>query len=264
MGVLSALGLTRRKGQKHDEKPMVRLHHFEHHTFGAAGEPVRLALAIGGINFEDHRVPRGSDEWQTLKGTELCPFHQLPILEVDGVRISQSNAILRYVGLLAELYPKDDLFKASKVDEILGAIQDIKVRIIPSLLERDEEKKAQMRRALARERLPWWFERLEAQICLNDLFFSSNRGFCAGERITIADLALASFLGWFTSGAFVGIQKTLLEDYPRLRRVLNAVNSVPQVYRWRQANPTIYLDESEWMPTVQGIWPSSERITEKV
>mmetsp|Transcript_144482 Transcript_144482/g.266481 ORF Transcript_144482/g.266481 Transcript_144482/m.266481 type:complete len:265 (-) Transcript_144482:60-854(-) len=261
MGVLRTRSLRGSPRKKAAPKPTLRLHHFEHHTFGAAGEPVRLALAIGGIEFEDHRVARGSDEWQELKGSELCPFHQFPVLQADGVKISQSNSILRYVGLLTGLFPKDDILKASKVDEILGTIQDIKVRMLPSLLEQDEEKKTQMRRALAREKLPWWFKRLQAQICLNDQMYPSDRGFCVGERITIADLALVCFLGWFKAGAFVGIQDTLLEDYPRLRRVLTAVANVPQVYSWRQANPTVYYDESEWMPAIQGLRPSSEHRT---
>lgn len=48
------------------------------------------------------------------------PMGQLPILEVDGKKVCQSGALLRYAGKLAGLYP-EDAWKALKVDEFLGA-----------------------------------------------------------------------------------------------------------------------------------------------
>jgi len=234
-------------------KPKVRLHHFEHHAFGAPGEPVRLALAVGGFEFEDLRVPRQGDAWPRLRGTGLCPFRQLPVLEVGDVVVSQSNAVLRYAGLLTGLYPVEDPLRAGKVDEVLGVIQDVKVRMMPSLIEQEPGKKARMRNILARERLPWWFGRLEASLVANDDFFKADRGFCVGDRLTVADLALACFLGWFAAGAFLGIHATLLDGYPRLRAVLESVASVPQIFRWREEHPTKYFHESDWIPALQGL-----------
>jgi glutathione S-transferase len=45
-------------------------------------------------------------------------------MEVDGEPIAQSQAILRYAGKLSGLYPGDPM-AALKVDEILGAIEDV-------------------------------------------------------------------------------------------------------------------------------------------
>ena len=36
-------------------------------------------------------------------------FTCAPELEVDGVTVTQSNSMLRYVGKMASLYPEDDL-----------------------------------------------------------------------------------------------------------------------------------------------------------
>jgi prostaglandin-H2 D-isomerase / glutathione transferase len=68
----------------------------------ALGHPIRLALAAGKVNFEEHKVEFA--EWPALKAT--MPFGQLPVLTIDGkTHISQSGAILRYVGRLGGLYP---------------------------------------------------------------------------------------------------------------------------------------------------------------
>merc|ERR1740129_452290 len=121
------------------------------------GEPVRLALAVGGFEFEDLRVPRQGDAWPRLRGTGLCPFRQLPVLEVGDVVVSQSNAVLRYAVLLTGLYPVEDPLRAGKVDEVLGVIQDVKVRMMPSLIEQ------------------------------------ADRGFCVGDRYGSRRLALRRF-----------------------------------------------------------------------
>src|SRR5256885_11093454 len=70
---------------------------------GGRGEPARLALHIGGIAFEDHRI--SGKDWPGFR--DMMPFLGMPTLEVDGKVVSQSNSINRYVGKLAGLYPKD-------------------------------------------------------------------------------------------------------------------------------------------------------------
>ena len=61
-----------------------------------------MILAEAGIDFEDKRV---KEEFPALKPT--LPFGQLPVLQHDGITLSQSHAIARYVARLAGLYGKD-------------------------------------------------------------------------------------------------------------------------------------------------------------
>ena len=81
--------------------PQLKLSYFDFH--GGRAEPIRLALAIGGVAFEDHRF--GFPEFAEVRKT--VPFGQVPVLHVDGVQVTQSDAILRYAGKLAGLYPTD-------------------------------------------------------------------------------------------------------------------------------------------------------------
>ena len=67
------------------------LTYFDFH--GGRGEPARLALSMSGIPFQDDRVM--PSEWGSRKAQ--TPFGALPVLEVDGQVVSQSNAINRYV-----------------------------------------------------------------------------------------------------------------------------------------------------------------------
>jgi glutathione S-transferase len=67
--------------------PKLKLTYFDFH--GGRGEPARLALSIGGIPFEDDRV--APSDWPARKPD--TPFGALPVLEVDGQTLAQSNAI---------------------------------------------------------------------------------------------------------------------------------------------------------------------------
>jgi len=92
--------------------------------FPGRGETARLALSIAGIPFEDERIAFA--DWPVRKAQS--PFGALPVLEVDGRSVSQSNGINRYVGKLAGLYP-DDPWQASLCDEAIDAVKDIGAKI---------------------------------------------------------------------------------------------------------------------------------------
>ena len=83
---------------------------------GGRGEPVRIALHAAGIEFEDERL--SFEEFGEMRHT--LRFSSLPALEIDGNPVTQSNAILRYIGKMAGLYPEDDL-QALYCDEVLDA-----------------------------------------------------------------------------------------------------------------------------------------------
>ena len=75
----------------------LKLTYFDFH--GGRGEPARLALSIGGIPFEDDRVQ--FTDWERRKTD--TPFGALPVLEVDGQVLAQSNAINRRRGLIVRV-----------------------------------------------------------------------------------------------------------------------------------------------------------------
>ena len=125
---------------------------------GSRGEAARLAMHLAGIAFEDKRIARS--DWPALR--DAAPYQSLPILEVDGKVIAQSNTINRYVGKLAGLYPKDD-WQAAVVDELMDAVEDITYKIGNTFaLEGEAKKKA--REALAAGPIPRFLKQFEARL----------------------------------------------------------------------------------------------------
>ena len=129
-------------------------------------------------------------DWASRKAQ--TPFGALPVLEVDGQVVAQSNAINRYVGKLADLYPSNS-WQAALCDEAMEAVEDITNKIGATLFLPEEQKKAQ-RKELAEgpfRSLTRLQQRLEAH---------GGRYFSA-DRLTVADLKVFVWIRHLKSGA---------------------------------------------------------------
>jgi glutathione S-transferase len=186
----------------------LRLRYF---PFPGRGAAIRDALRIGGIAFEDAHVP--PDRFRELKAAGELPFGSLPVLDVETARgrvsAAESNAILRFVGRRAGLYPIDDDVRALKVDEALDLAEDIYHVLAPSIGEENAERRMAMRKVLAEETLPRWVGFLERLLVAN-----GRTGFLAGDALTVADLKLYWIADKLTNGSLDGIPPTLLDGFP--------------------------------------------------
>ena len=155
---------------------------------GGRGEPVRMALAIGGVDFEDHRI--SFTEFGQMR--ENFPLQAVPIMEIDGVVYTQSNAMTRYAGQLTGLYPEDP-WQAFLCDEVLETIEDTTNALVPTFGLKGDEMKA------AREEL------VDGTFTQHLKFFSQRLDAAGGEyfadnRLTIADLKIFSWVRSLNAG----------------------------------------------------------------
>ena len=192
------------------------------HYFPIAGRAgaIRDALRIGRIPFEDKHV--GREEFRRLKAERELPFGSLPVLDVGGetpCRVAQSNAILRYVGKLAGLYPSDPL-EALRVDELVDFGEDINHALGPSMQEPDVEKKLAMRKVIVEEKIPHWCRCVEARLEAN-----GDPAHLVGRSLTIADLKLVHVFDGFASGHLDGVPKDVLEPHAKLEAWRAAVRA---------------------------------------
>jgi glutathione S-transferase len=205
---------------------MIKIY-YSHTPFWRA-EVLRVSLFIKDIPFEDTRVSR--EEFVHLIKTgflpngKRAPFHQLPVIEVDGKIIGQTGAIARYCGKVSNLY-SDDIFLAAKIDQIIDAATDITNLVSPTIREKDQIKKMEDRKVLANKLLPRWFRYLE------NLLSEDNSTWFV-EKMTIADIAIWRLLGWLTSGIIDGIPTSIVDDFPKLKNIHHQVHTHPKVQEW--------------------------------
>ncbi|MGH7900003.1 MAG: glutathione S-transferase [Candidatus Binatia bacterium] len=179
----------------------LKLTYFDFH--GGRGEPARLALAIGGIAFEDDRVAFA--EWGRRKAS--TPFGALPVLEVDGEIVAQSNAINRYVGKLADLYPADP-WQAALCDEVMDAVEEIG-RTIEATFDLPEEEKRTRRQALVDGPITLYLTRLERRL------EAQGGGYFAGDRLSVADLKVFVWIRHLGSGKLDHVPSDIVDRFAR-------------------------------------------------
>jgi len=186
---------------------------------GGRGEPIRLALAYGKIPFEDHRFPPG--DWPTVK--ETTPLHQVPVMEVDGKVITQSNTLLRYAGKLAGLYPSDPL-EAAYCDEAMDVTEDIVSKVSPTMFIQDEAEKRRAREALAAGPIPLYLGRLATML--------KERGgrYFAGDRLSVADFKVFLWTRHLQSGQLDHIPTDIVQRLtPALAEHFKRISAVPEI-----------------------------------
>jgi glutathione S-transferase len=194
----------------------LKLTYFDFH--GGRGEPARLALSIGGIPFEDDRV--APSDWERRKAH--TPFGALPVLEVDGQTLAQSNAINRYVGKITDLYPSDP-WEAAVCDEVMEAVEDIGTKIAGTLFLPEEQKKAQ-RKALVEGPIPFYLIRLQERL-------EAHGGrYFAADRLSVADLKIFVWIRHLKSGALDHVPTDLPDHVaPKLVEHYERVKNDPRV-----------------------------------
>ncbi|KAI3428024.1 hypothetical protein D9Q98_006410 [Chlorella vulgaris] len=96
------------------------------------GEPIRVALAAKGVEFEHVDV----DYAEMKSDLTKYKFNQCPRLVDDDVDVCQSNAVLRHVGRKYDMYGKG-LKEAAAVDEVVDGVEAFKTKYL-ALIYQDE------------------------------------------------------------------------------------------------------------------------------
>ena len=193
-------------------------------------EPIRLALTVGGIAFNDDRFQ--FDEFNEIKESGVLPFGQVPVMIVDGQVITQSGGILRYCGKLAGLYPRDDDLLAARIDEVLGVLDDVNNFLFTKYQGKDEEKKKEVRGEFVKSIVPRFMGGLDRLASK-----ASDGSFICGDKMTIADLTLYYSIWNIKSGIVDYVPTDIFDKYTRLMSSYNAVLEHPKVVEWNRAHP---------------------------
>ena len=143
---------------------------------GGRAEPIRIAFHVAGIDFEDDRISFA--EFGEMR--QYTRFSSVPVLEMDGAAVTQSNAIARYVGKMAGLYPGDDL-QALYCDEAMDAVEDLLHHTVKTFgLQGDDLKRARA------ELVDGWLTVYLRG--LDELLVRGGGTYFADKRLTVADL----------------------------------------------------------------------------
>lgn len=188
-------------------------------------------MTIAKIPFEDERVSK--EQWKDIR--DKTPFQAAPVLTVDGEAMAQSQAIERYLGKLGGLYP-DDAFTAFKVDEVGDTIFDLWQSMYQYMGE-DKGRFYEAREQFVKKDVPRFAGRLDKRLKL-----FGDGPWAVGDKVSLADVAITTFVIMVKCGVLDHVPKNLLDGYGKLIAVYEAVKNIPEVAEWYKEHPIKYFD----------------------
>jgi glutathione S-transferase len=199
-------------------------------------EAVRAGLFLQNIPFEDIR---DKEEMAAVK--PRAPFGAFPIIEVDGQILSQTQAIVTYVGKLGSvfdfssvegasadpsyprLYPADDnYFLQAKCDEIINGCTEVTGTITSSFgLPKDEVEPK--RKALIAPDGGRLYKHCSG---LNSICCNESPGLACGKTMTVADLCVWKLVNWLSGGILDHIPADFVSsNFPNLQAIFENCES---------------------------------------
>lgn len=191
---------------------------------------VRAALKLKGVDYQENIIDLSKGEQFLPPYHSLNPQNVLPLLDHDGLRLTQSLAIVEYINDTwpqASLLPPDAASKARVRALAQIASADVHPLIVPRVRNYLEQECGLDEAA----RLKWirhWFnkgtEAIEARIAADNV----AGAYAHGDQVSLADVALASHV--------VGARlfQADLSNAPRLEGI---VNRCLQLDAFAQAHP---------------------------
>ena len=183
---------------------VVRLTYFDGRGLG---EQIRFMLAETGTQYEERTITTALLK-QLRENGELF-FKQLPLLEIDGLKLVQSGAIMRYLARKHDMYGSNAI-EAYQCDMIADGLADFRKSFTSfdnyRLRKKDEAGYVTQVSLL----LPKYLRPLEEMLKANN--GGEKRGFLLGEKIAYTDISLVEVLE-HVNEIFPGVLK---RDYPYL------------------------------------------------
>ena len=170
-------------------------------------------------------------DWGALKPTTAFGYMTI-LTHEDGRSLAQSRALARFIAKNASLgggsgplYPEDD-YLAFRVDEMVDALEDVRLVIIPTFGIADQAEKEAARAALFATdgggKIFQGFKRIEGLIGAD--------GHMVGSQLTLADCWLFATVNAFRAGFLDGVPTSgWLEELPKLKSVVETVAATPEV-----------------------------------
>lgn len=170
-----------------------KLHYF---PYSGRAEVLRMAMQYFELDYDEEVV--SSQAWVSLKRSGNYEFAHLPMLEIQGKRLVQTSAILRYLCQTNHAY-STSTDQIAQIEAIVELHSDIQAQTLPLMLQdKLTEAKAWYEVHMPEQYFPMIERLLEANGAGQGKYF-------VGSTVTMADFVMFEF-------GFDAFQRSQMED----------------------------------------------------
>ena len=192
-----------------------------------SAEPIRILAAIAKVQVEDQYITT-HDQWKAA----AKPYGQVPVLILDnGELLSQSKAIIGYLGRAHGLYPTDNL-EIARTEEVMEAASDFNTELSKAFTA-DKTLRATTIAGFKQTCARWlsvWDKHLK------------GKQFFVGNKVTVADIVAFKVLEDLVN--YVG-EADALSQYPEVAKFRKSFSSVKEVSEYMRSPRRLPLPKSE-------------------
>uniref|UniRef100_A0A8D0GRD8 glutathione transferase n=1 Tax=Sphenodon punctatus TaxID=8508 RepID=A0A8D0GRD8_SPHPU len=181
-------------------------------------ESIRWLLAAAGVEFEEEFLETREQYEKLLQEGSLL-FQQVPMVEIDGMKMVQTRAILSYIAAKHNLYGKD-LKERALIDMYVEGITDLMVFIMmcPFLTPEDKEKQHTLITERATNRyFPVYGKVLKEH----------GQDFLVGNQFSWADVSLLEVILMVEE-----VSSNVLSEFPQLQAFKERISNIPTIKRF--------------------------------
>ncbi|NXP11790.1 GSTA3 transferase, partial [Thinocorus orbignyianus] len=204
-------------------------------------ESIRWLLAAAGVEFEEVFFDTREQYDKLIKDGALM-FQQMPLVEIDGMKMVQTRAILSYIAGKYDLYGKD-LKERALIDMYVEGITDLMQPILmfPFSPPEAKEKNIDAIKEKATNRYFPVFEKVLKQ---------HGQDFLVGNKFSWADVQLIE--------AILAVEEkvpTVLSGFPQLQAFKKRISDVPTIKKFLQpGSPRKPPPDQHYVDTVMKIF----------
>lgn len=192
------------------------------HYFNARGrmESIRWLLAAAGVEFEEKFIESAGD-LEKLKKDGSLMFQQVPMVEIDGMKLVQCRAILNYIATKYNLYGKD-IKERALIDMYTEGMADLNEMILTLPLCPPNEKDARI--TLIKEKTTTRYFPVFEKVLK-----SHGQDYLVGNKLSKADIFLVELIY-----SVEEIDPSLLANFPLLKALKTRISNLPTVKKYLQ------------------------------
>lgn len=209
----------------------ITLHYFDLY---ARGETSRIILHYNGTEFTDNRV--SFEQWPDLRDSGFSEFSELPLMEIDNLKLVQSHCISRYLCQKFGYVPKTYI-EEYYVESICDLKEDIYRHFANLTFSGNLEQLEEDMQEIA---MPWWLRKIEARLVRNQ----NGDGWFVGSNPTRADFEIFQLIyDYLICNGKESTYKVLLEtNAPKVKAfVQRFLDSSPRVAEYLSTRPICFF-----------------------
>jgi len=203
-------------------------------------ETIRLFLDVVGISYREVELA-SFEELQALRASGKLLFNQLPLLEINGMNLVQSGAIVRYLAHLGGLEPSTPE-ETVRAEMLAGGAIDLRDKVVDyAFMPSEEEAIADIKQKWC----PKYFPAFEKTLKEN----KHGPLYLVGDHLTWVDYLLFEVVYWI-----VEILPECLASYPLLKGHMQHISRQPRVEAFLHSNRRKPLPDSSYVALVRKVF----------